>query len=116
MLIRETPLIELRNVTKKYALGDGSFYPALKNIFLTINRGEFAAIMGPSGSGKSTMMHILGILDAPTEGEFLLHGKNLSSFSEDSLAGIRNKEIGFVFQSFNLLPRTTVFKNIERLI
>lgn len=109
-----TPLIFLDNVTKKYPLGDGSFYEALHGITLKIYSGEFVAIMGPSGSGKSTLMHILGALDTPSSGKYFLNAKNISAYTDDQLADIRNKEIGFVFQSFNLLPRTTVFKNVER--
>jgi len=107
-------LIQLENIIKKYPLTDGEFYTALHGISLTIREGEFVAIMGPSGSGKSTLMHILGALDTPSGGKYLLNGKNISSYSEDQLAEIRNKEIGFVFQAFNLLPRTTVLKNVER--
>lgn len=107
-------LIQLTNIVKKYPLAAGEFYQALNGISLTINKGDFVAIMGPSGSGKSTLMHILGALDSPSEGSYLLNGKNISSYTEDQLAEIRNKEIGFVFQTFNLLPRTTVIKNVER--
>lgn len=110
----KNPLIHLDNITKRYELEDGEFYQALNGISLDIFEGEFVAIMGPSGSGKSTAMHILGALDSPSTGNQLFKGKNISSYSEDQLADIRNKEIGFVFQAFNLLPRTTVFKNIER--
>lgn len=109
-----TPLIHLENVIKNYPLADGEFYQALKGLTLTINQGEFVAIMGPSGSGKSTTMHIIGALDNPTSGKYLLKGKDIASYSQDQLSEIRNKEIGFVFQSFNLLPRTTVLKNVER--
>lgn len=108
------PLIKLENVVKNYPLADGEFYQALKGISLTIHEGEFVAIMGPSGSGKSTTMHIIGALDNPTSGRFLLNGKDIASYTPDQLAEIRNREIGFVFQSFNLLPRTTVLKNVER--
>lgn len=108
------PLIELQNVTKKYPLGNGDFYQSLHGITLTIQEGEFVAIMGPSGSGKSTTMHIIGALDNPTTGKYLLKGKDISSYTDDQLSEIRNREIGFVFQAFNLLPRTTVLKNIER--
>lgn len=110
----KTPLIVLENVTKKYPLADGEYYQALNGVSLTIHEGEFVAIMGPSGSGKSTMMHILGALDTPTSGKQLLNGKNISAYTDDQLAEIRNQEIGFVFQAFNLLPRTTVLKNVER--
>lgn len=108
------PLIHLENVTKRYPLADGEFYQALNGITLSIAVGEFVAIMGPSGSGKSTTMHIIGALDTPTSGKYLLKGKDISSYTPDQLAEIRNKEIGFVFQAFNLLPRTTVLKNVER--
>lgn len=107
------PLIQLTNLEKTYHTDAGD-YQALKDINLTIKKGEFVTIMGPSGSGKSTLMHILGALDTPTSGTFKLNGKDISSFNEDQLAQLRNKEIGFVFQSFNLLPRTTVIKNVER--
>jgi putative ABC transport system ATP-binding protein len=107
-------LIELQNVKKYYVLGDGSHYQAINGISLKVSRGEFIAIMGPSGSGKSTLMHILGALDIPTGGKYLFNGRDIGTFSDDELAEIRNREIGFVFQSFNLLPRTTVYKNIER--
>jgi len=113
-MAKKQPLIQLEHVTKKYPLGDGGYYQALNGITLTIHDGEFVAIMGPSGSGKSTTMHIIGALDTPTEGTYLLNGKDISSYTDDQLAEIRNKEIGFVFQSFNLLPRTTVLKNVER--
>lgn len=108
------PLIQLENVTKKYPLGDGEFYQSLNGISLKISKGEFVAIMGPSGSGKSTTMHIIGALDSPTTGKYFLLGRDISSYTNDQLADIRNKEIGFVFQSFNLLSRTTVLKNVER--
>lgn len=106
-------LIQLYDVIKRYPM-DGSFYEALHGVNLTINKGEFVSIMGPSGSGKSTLMHLLGALDNVTSGTYLFKGKDISSYKPDELAKIRNKEIGFVFQAFNLLPRTTVFKNVER--
>jgi len=106
-------IISLKNITKTYGNGDQG-YEALKGISLNISEGEFVAIMGPSGSGKSTTMHILGALDTPTSGQYFLKGKDISSYNSDELAYIRNREIGFVFQSFNLLPRTTVLKNVER--
>lgn len=109
-----SPLIQLDKIFKKYVISDENFYQALTDISLKIDEGEFVAIMGPSGSGKSTLMHILGALDNPTSGKYFFRGKNISSYSEDQLAEIRNKEIGFVFQTFNLLSRTTVFKNVER--
>lgn len=107
-------LIELKDVIKKYPLESGEFYQALDGINLNIKEKEFLAIMGPSGSGKSTLMHILGALDTITSGKYFLKQKDITSFTNDQLAEIRNKEIGFVFQSFNLLPRTTVYKNVER--
>lgn len=110
----KTPLIDLIKVVKKYPLGESDFYTALNGISLQIMAGEFVAIMGPSGSGKSTTMHIIGALDIPSSGKYLFKGKDISSYTEDQLAEIRNKEIGFVFQSFNLLSRTTVVKNVER--
>jgi len=106
-------LIKLDHLIKTYKTAGGE-YTALTDINLTIQAGEFVTIMGPSGSGKSTLMHILGALDSPTSGTYMLKGKNISSYNPDQLAGIRNQEIGFVFQSFNLLPRTTVLKNVER--
>ncbi|HVZ12445.1 MAG TPA: ABC transporter ATP-binding protein [Patescibacteria group bacterium] len=107
------PIISLTDITKSYTTGN-SVYQALKGISLDIAEGEFVAIMGPSGSGKSTTMHIIGALDTPTSGIYILNNKNISSYTEDQLAGIRNREIGFVFQSFNLLPRTTVLDNVKR--
>lgn len=107
-------LIELKNVIKRYPLESGEYYQALNGISLSIKKGEFVTIMGPSGSGKSTLMHILGVLDVVSSGKYFLKGKDVSTYTKDQLAEIRNKEIGFVFQSFNLLPRTTVFKNVER--
>ncbi len=110
----KSPLIQLNQVVKRYPLADGEFYQALNGITLTISEGEFVAIMGPSGSGKSTLMHILGALDTPSSGTYILNGKNISEYTGDQLAQNRNREIGFVFQSFNLLARTTVLKNVER--
>jgi putative ABC transport system ATP-binding protein len=104
-------LIELKNIKKVYKSEADETY-ALRDIDLKITKGEFVAIMGPSGSGKSTMMHILGLLDVPTSGEYILNGKNVSKLKEKELAKIRNKEIGFVFQQFNLLARTTILDNV----
>jgi len=104
-------MIECHNITKTYVNG-GNETVALKGVTFTIQDGEFVSIMGPSGSGKSTLMHILGALDAPTGGSYLLDGKDITDFSDDELAEIRREKIGFVFQSFNLLPRTTVFRNV----
>lgn len=110
---KRQPIISLKNITKTYSSPAGD-YTALHGINLEVFEGEFVAIMGPSGSGKSSTMNIIGALDIPTTGEYLLKGKNISKYSEDQLSEIRNKEIGFVFQSYNLLPRTTVFSNIEK--
>ncbi|MEI6528505.1 MAG: ABC transporter ATP-binding protein [bacterium] len=104
-------MIEVKNITKTYQTGDIAFQ-ALKDVSFKIDDGEFVAIMGPSGSGKSTMMHILGALDTPTSGKYFLDGKDVSKFTDDELADIRKDKIGFVFQSFNLLPRTTVLRNV----
>jgi len=104
-------MIEVRNITKVYNSGANSL-EALKGVSFTIKDGEFVAIMGPSGSGKSTLMHILGALDTPTSGTYILDGQDVSTLTEDELADIRQDKIGFVFQSFNLLPRTTVLKNV----
>jgi len=104
-------MIEVENIIKTYHTGDVSF-SALKGVTFTIKDGEFVAIMGPSGSGKSTLMHILGALDTPTAGRYHLDGKDVSHLSENSLAEIRRDKIGFVFQSFNLLPRATVLRNV----
>ena len=108
-----SPVISLQNIIKDYPTGE-TFYRAVNGISLDIYKGEFVAIMGASGSGKSTTMHIMGALDVPTSGHYFLDGKDISEYNEDQLAEIRNKEIGFVFQSFNLLPRTTVISNVER--
>ncbi len=105
-------LIELKNIVKSYPL-DGFNLKILKGISLQIERGEFVAIMGPSGSGKSTLMNILGCLDKPTSGHYVLDGMNVEKLSSDDLAGIRNQKIGFVFQGFNLLSRTSAIENVE---
>ena len=104
-------MINLKNITKTYKTGEIEFN-ALSDVSFTINDGEFVAIMGPSGSGKSTLMHILGALDSPTSGTYLLDSKDVSTLSDDELADIRRDKIGFVFQAFNLLPRTTVLRNV----
>ncbi len=104
-------MIEIKNITKTYKTGDIEFN-ALNDVSFSITDGEFVAIMGPSGSGKSTLMHILGALDSPTSGTYFLDGKDVSTLSDDELADIRRDKIGFVFQSFNLLPRTTVLRNV----
>ena len=105
-------MIEVRNITKVYKTGDVET-KVLKEISFSIEKGEFVAIIGPSGSGKSTLMHILGCLDTPTSGQYFFEGKDVSKLSDDELADIRKKKIGFVFQSFNLLPRATVLRNVE---
>ena len=104
-------ILELKNVSKKYLSNDNTFY-ALKDVSLKINQGEFISITGPSGSGKSTLMHIVGLLDNPTSGEVLLGGKNISQLPERELAKIRNVTLGFVFQQFNLLAKTSALENI----
>lgn len=104
-------LITIHNIRKFYQVGS-VVVKALKGVDLTINKNEYVAIMGPSGSGKSTLMNILGCLDTPTEGMYVLNGTDVSKLSDDALAEIRNKEIGFVFQTFNLLPRYTALDNV----
>ena len=104
-------VIQLRGIQKNYYMA-GQAIPVLKGIDLDIKRGEYVALMGPSGSGKSTLMNLLGCLDTPTAGTYELNGKDVSNMSQDELAEIRNKEIGFVFQTFNLLPRTTALENV----
>lgn len=104
-------IIETRNISKVYRMG-GEKVHALQDISIQVNRGEYVAFMGPSGSGKSTLMNIVGCLDTPTSGTYILNDKNVSDLSEGDLATIRNKEIGFVFQTFNLLPRSTALDNV----
>lgn len=104
-------VIELHNITRDFPLGH-EVIKVLKGIDLSIDRGEYVAFMGPSGSGKSTLMNLLGCLDTPTSGSYILNGKDVSKMTDDQLAEIRNKEIGFVFQTFNLLPRTTALENV----
>jgi len=105
-------LLEAQEINKTYKLGEIALH-ALNNVSLRIEKGEFIAIMGPSGSGKSTFMNILGCLDRPTSGRYLLEGVDVAHMGRDELAGIRNKKIGFVFQGFNLLPRTSATENVE---
>ncbi|MCP9198334.1 ABC transporter ATP-binding protein [Gramella sp. GC03-9] len=104
-------VIEISKITRDFPLGQ-EVVKVLKGIDLEIERGEYVAFMGPSGSGKSTLMNLLGCLDTPTSGTYILNGKDVSQMSDDELAEIRNKEIGFVFQTFNLLPRTTALDNV----
>jgi len=107
-----TAVIKTEGIKKDYVLGAETVH-AVRGIDLTIERGEFVAVMGPSGSGKSTFMNVLGCLDVPTAGRYWLNGRLVSELSEDELARVRNKEIGFVFQTFNLLPRATCLHNVE---
>lgn len=106
------PIIQVKNLSKTYA-SEGVETKALCDADFVVEKGEFLAIMGPSGSGKSTLMQILGFLDSPSEGKYLFEGRDIIEFSADELALTRNKKIGFVFQSFNLLPRTSVYENVE---
>jgi putative ABC transport system ATP-binding protein len=105
-------LIEMKGITKVYRMGEEDVQ-ALRGVVLAIDKGEYVAIMGPSGSGKSTLMNLIGCLDTPTAGSYLLNGNEVARMSDDDLAGIRNREIGFVFQTFNLLPRTTAIAQVE---
>lgn len=107
-----TPLIDLKEIVKLYIMGTEHLY-ALKGVDVSIDRNEYVAIMGPSGSGKSTLMNIIGCLDTPTSGVYKLNSKNVSEMEDDELAEIRNREIGFVFQTFNLLPRINALYNVE---
>lgn len=111
-MISDTPIIQMREVHKSYVM-DGVSVHALQGINLTVQPGEFLAIMGPSGSGKSTLMNVLGCLDVPDEGEYLLNGQDISRLSSDELALLRNRELGFVFQNYNLLARTSALENVE---
>ena len=107
-----TPVIRFEKVSKVYEMGETRFY-ALSDVSFEIKKGEFVAIVGPSGSGKSTLMHLIGLLDKPTSGKIFLEGKPVNHLSEETQASLRNKNIGFVFQIFNLLPRTTAMENVE---
>lgn len=108
---KEDNMIKVLKLSKIYKIGEVETV-ALNNVSFEIKKGEFVAIMGPSGSGKSTLMHILGALDLPTKGDYFLDGENVSKLDEDQLADIRNRKIGFIFQSYNLLPRTTTLQNV----
>jgi putative ABC transport system ATP-binding protein len=105
-------LIRLQNISRRYQMGEETIH-ALRDVSMEIQRGEYVAIMGPSGSGKSTLMNLLGCLDSPTSGQYELNGINVSEMDDNELAQVRNKEIGFVFQTFNLLPRSTALRNVE---
>jgi len=108
----ETPVIDLRRIARMYHMGAERIY-ALRNVSLTVGRNEYVAIMGPSGSGKSTLMNVIGCLDTPTSGEYYFNGELVSAMGDRDLARIRNQEIGFVFQTFNLLPRSDALRNVE---
>ena len=108
----EPVVIDIENITKVYVMGEETVH-ALRGVSLQIRRNEYLAIMGPSGSGKSTLMNMLGCLDTPTSGRYFFNGKDVSAMDDDELATIRNHEIGFVFQTFNLLPRSTSLRNVE---
>jgi putative ABC transport system ATP-binding protein len=108
----DRPVISVRSLTKTYVVGEVEVR-ALRGVTLDVGRGEFVAVTGPSGSGKSTLMHILGCLDRPTSGQYMLDGQDVSQMSKDQLADVRNRKIGFVFQGFNLLARTTALDNVE---
>lgn len=105
-------VIDIENITKDYVMGEETVH-ALRGVSLQIHRNEYLAIMGPSGSGKSTLMNMLGCLDTPSSGRYEFNGKNVKEMNDDELAAIRNREIGFVFQTFNLLPRSTSLRNVE---
>src|SRR5437879_7307541 len=108
----EPVVIDIENITKVYVMGERTVH-ALRGVPLQIHRNEYLSIMGPSGSGKSTLMNMLGCLDTPSSGRYEFNGKDVSAMDDDELATIRNHEIGFVFQTFNLLPRSTSLRNVE---
>ncbi|HEY3204378.1 MAG TPA: ABC transporter ATP-binding protein [Thermoanaerobaculia bacterium] len=105
-------LIDIRDITKVYEMGEEKVH-ALSGVSLGVERGEYLAVMGPSGSGKSTLMNLIGCLDTPTSGSYILNGKEVARMTDDELAAVRNQEIGFVFQTFNLLPRTSALQQVE---
>jgi putative ABC transport system ATP-binding protein len=106
-----TKIIETNHISKRYVMGE-EIIDALKDVTISVNKGEYVAFMGPSGSGKSTLMNIVGCLDTPSTGSYILNGQDVSTMSENQLAAVRNKEIGFVFQTFNLLPRQSALENV----
>jgi putative ABC transport system ATP-binding protein len=106
-----TKIIETQSISKRYVMGE-EVIDALKDVTISVNKGEYVAFMGPSGSGKSTLMNIVGCLDTPSTGKYILNGQDVSEMSENELASVRNKEIGFVFQTFNLLPRQSALENV----
>jgi putative ABC transport system ATP-binding protein len=106
------PVISVRELTKTYQMGEVAV-KALRSVSLDVDGGEFVTVVGPSGSGKSTLMHILGCLDQPTSGQYFLEGRDVARLSDDEISGIRNRQIGFVFQGFNLLARTSALENVE---
>jgi putative ABC transport system ATP-binding protein len=112
-MTQKNPIISLRNIKKTYLMGDTSCQ-ALKGISFNVHEGDFVSIMGASGSGKSTLMNIIGTLDSATEGKYIFNDSNITAYSEDELAKVRNEKIGFVFQSFNLISRVSVYNNVER--
>jgi putative ABC transport system ATP-binding protein len=113
-MARSKLIISLRNIKKNYLMGDNTSYQALKGVSFDVHEGDFISIMGPSGSGKSTLMNIIGTLDSATEGKYIFNDLNITNYTEDELAAVRNEKIGFVFQSFNLIPRVSVYNNVER--
>ena len=112
-MAQKNPIFSLKDIKKTYLMGDTS-YQALKGISFDVYEKDFISIMGPSGSGKSTLMNIIGTLDTATEGKYIFNDSNITKYTEDELAKVRNEKIGFVFQSFNLIPRVSVYQNIER--
>ena len=110
--LHETPFFQMTDICKGYPMGD-EWQPVLKNVNLSLEKGEFLSVLGPSGSGKSTLMNIIGCLDTPTSGEYILHGRRVDQLDENQLSTLRNREIGFIFQSFQLLKRQDALSNVE---